>query len=528
MARYTPSSPRILDVELKAETTMSSTEEFRKWISKKCPADEWVYRGQRASYENILPAIARGGNDRFFGNRLHNIEPRVAVDLFAMSPVFEVETLVHSDFLGGIDLDKEHYLAFLPDPGSDKVSLSQFLRCLAQHYGVPTLCVDLTLDPWVALSFATNNSSNGNYEVSTVPGIVYRWPASRISESRMQLAYSSQHDIARTVDLLDISNCSPHFKRPLLQSSVLALPVEIPEFNASVFETPGAGRYHAVSFDDIEVADLLSDSSIESFRFDEADCIALASCAPSLDGLFPNIIDLGYSYLSLIGLVSIIAMPPQPENEFIEDRVPEEYRGRTEAQYDNIINVASAILERECFRLVPEVSLSTQLSRNVKIAVLELHAQAKLALEAIGMLNNAEQIDSYRRLARELSFRMLGEMNSDFSERLRKTLPSDYIVYFNYAEGKIEAGPFGNYPKFTDWIEPEIKSRLAVVDGVTDFASFAPAYAFGGISEHRIFLETLDSNRDYQTQVENAVQAIRNTHQGFLCFPPGPNGGRWS
>lgn len=498
-------------------------ERVAEWFSLPCPADEWVYRGQRAEYERLYPSVTRKCNQRFFANRLHNIEPRVAWDLLEMSPVLQPHGLLESGFLPELDLAKAHYLAFLPDPTSSDITLTAFLRALAQHYGFPTLFVDLTLDPWVALSFATHRYSSGGYQLSDTPGCLYRWPARRISASRLQISIPAADSEPRSVELFDISKCSAHMRRPFLQSSVLALPVVFPRFNPNVFATPGAGRYHPMSFDDLRFVDLLSLKSTESFLVDAGATEVLAYRAPSMEALFPDIIDLGYSYLTVIGLVSLTAMPPHPEDEFTADENRKERKEKTARQYADTIEAAAAILERECFRLVAGVGLSTELSRNIMSAIAQLRFQAELAVDAVKLMDSRDhsrnQRRGYRKLTRELSLRMLEELNPALAEHLRHTTTEDIFVHFDYSDGRFEVGPMKLTDRGVDWIEPEILRRTSRIECLGEHVGMVPAYVLENRKEHAVLLTTLDNDPEYEATVLRQLAVVRRFRPAVNLFP---------
>lgn len=513
-------------------TLHTDTDHFRRWIDEPSPLDLWVYRGQVARYETILPSITRPGARRYLGNRLHDVDPRTAHSLLTSSMVLRPPHLLPG-LSGEMDLEREGFYSYVTER-SGEASFSRIIRALAQHYGFPSLFVDVTLDPWVAAAFATYTRTQDGYVPRSEPGRVYRWPARRRGDTLLvapgrrraeqvlvAAGVTSGRHSPLTLDLIDLSRMSAHLRRPTNQSSVLALPVEVPSFNPETFSTPGVARVFPLREWDLDVLDLAQLPLVESIEVTPEQLEEpLSARGMSMDALFPDAIDLGYSYMGMVALLSLVTVHPEPEQE-LQD--PEVDRWRTARQHAASIAAAEAILDRECFRLVPGTRLRSAYSRKLPLARQHLESQTQLALRATEHILAGDYADDARRqldrVRRDLAFRMVSELLGPEVERnMRSALGEDQIPYFDYSTRSFVAVDLSMDSAGYDWIEGEIRRRATRAEAVARAASLLPAHALGD-GDAGGLREVFPSDPEYEETVARQVAAVRRLRPDRAVFP---------
>lgn len=331
----------------------------------------------------MLPSLLREPNKSFYGNRLYDLDPEVATDkILFTSPVLGSNPLYpqviwEEDGIRVASLGRPHLYP-------EALSISEIVKALAQHYDFPTLFIDLTKDPIVAAFFATYRSSNGGYCVRQESGRVYRWPAVRISPARLWIPVGRETNQQRDrgIPAVDLSSVNKYFRRPYNQAAVLGVPVHDPWriWSPSSVVTPP---------EELIVFDMAKLPCCESFELPSGAGEELTQVTEvTQDALFPNLIDLGYSYVSIIALLSLVIHRPS------DDDVPligERTAAKLEDHFEGGIVAGRIVADRECFRLVPGCPRTEiQLYHTLYEAEQSIMFHAAAAREAGGYLDTEE------------------------------------------------------------------------------------------------------------------------------------------
>jgi len=381
---------------------------FRSWLKQPCPSDEWLYRGQATKYQTILPSLLRGNAQQFYGNRLYDIDFRIAYNILADSPILKPETLYPEAISTQIDLDREGFTSYITGkrPSDGHIGFSKIIRALAQHYGFPTLFVDLTLDPWVAAAFATHRLTANGYTILDESGTVYRWPARRLSRGLLEIRSECDSE-ARCIEAIDLSGINKYLRRPRNQSSVLAIPVTGPVFTPDSFEALGAALAFFIPKQELFVNDMMKFSGCETFEIPQGRGEELDhGHGTTMLFLFPDRIDIGYSYLTIIALLSLTVHYPESHEKLTNEQAKMRRRGFADG-----ILAGSIILGHECFRLVPGSPFSNvSRQHSLRSAVYTLQVLADRAQEAMELMITRNVFDKAVASRRSVAIEMLREL----------------------------------------------------------------------------------------------------------------------
>jgi hypothetical protein len=323
----------------------------------------------------------------------------------------------------------------------------------------------------VAAYFATHALTELGYRVrAEESGVVYRWPVLRRSALRLEIPTSSDRQEAEPITAVDLSQINEHFRRPRSQAAVLATPA-----TASAIETILRSGLFEFSPEELRVVDMVELPSCESFELPPSAGEELSRIeGASMDGLFPDRIDLGHSYLSAIGLLSMIVHHPDDlVIPFWDEPTSQEFRDH----FERGIRAACAILDRECLRLVPDYPPG-------------------LPHEHMPLLEAAMTISTLTResiLAAKHSKSLVKD--SEVKEHQRKELASLLAQYKARREafqdtrdegGRAtpETGPEELDPMAVsimspgdEWIIPEVERRFRIVEKIISDSGKVPVYA---------------------------------------------------
>ena len=495
---------------------------FKSWLEKPCPSDEWLYRGQATKYPTILPSLLRGNAQKFYGNRLYDFDPRIAYTILADSPILKPETLYPEAISTQIDLDREGFTSYITGKrrSDGRIDFSKIIRALAQHYNFPTLFVDLTLDPWVAAAFATHRKTANGYTISDESGTVYRWPARRLSRGLLEIRSECDSE-ARCIEAIDLSGINKFLRRPRNQRSVLALPVRGPAFTPDSFETPGAAKAFIIPKQELFRNDMMEFSNREPFEIPQGRGEELAHRqAITMLSLFPNKIDLGYSYLTIMALLSLTVHYPESHEKLTNEQA----KMRTKGFADGIL-AGSVILGHECFRLVLGSPLS-KVSRqhSLRNAAHTLRVLADRAQEATKLMTTRNIFDKVAAFRKNVAIEMLRELVKD-SPNERELLTEamvnyqDYDIEFRFRDQQIVLVPKRFEPCNSKWVSYEIQRRILKSQDIIKNADNVPAYAFIKPKEYSHFFETFPSYPEYDESILNQIESVRTLMPNEEVFP---------
>jgi hypothetical protein len=244
--------------------------------------------------------------------------------------------------------------------------------------------LDLTLEPLVAAFFATHASTGGRYEpIPNEPGVVFRWPAWRVGEVELQLLRrippADEYD---RLPALDLTHIHSSFARPWNQRAVMAITALRP-FRSDVRDDPVGHPILETPIDYLIGVDPTAFPTCERFQLPEDAGSDLRSIArEGLDALFPDRIDLGYSFVSVAALLSLVAIDPDFYGSGSESE---------RSSFKTQVRAGCALIQRECFRLIPGISLP-RLDMTLQDAILELQLAVMRGRDAATLpLGNRER-----------------------------------------------------------------------------------------------------------------------------------------
>ena len=236
----------------------------------------------------------------------------------------------------------------------------------------------------------------------------------------------------------------------------------------------------------------------------------------SANALFPDRIDLGYSYLSIIALLSLIIHNP---DRWGVPRDEEPGVDGLRKRFNDGIHTGQIVLDRECFRLVPECPVTETQRGHTRLDAemdLLLYVQdARKAIRAVG----SEEISKRKRILRE-------KLEAAASEEIeRKRAAWDAALWeafgndterwwaaeqaFGYPES-IDVGlRYWDTPSSTDWVLPEIDRRYRLVQDIVQNAGKVPAYAVRDPVKYSSLIDALPSAPQYEEEVTSQVSAHR-------------------
>ena len=548
---------------------------LQAWINRKSPLGEWLYRGQPAKYPSVTPALLRDKHRKLYANRLHYLELRIVLDLLSSSPVFGPETLYPGVVSWDVDFARQSFASYImkEDEAPDGlIGFAELMASLAQHYGFPTLFVDLSLDPIVSAAFATHELSDDGYSVSREEGVLYRWPAKRLSRGRLQIPHLDHSDIQKAlfglpkeikpfwetvpdneylralatlltgqcppepktpIKAVDLSGIHPFLRRPRNQAAVLAssvfLPVRVP--TPETLQTPGVAEHFSTHIDDLKFIDMSELPGCEKFVLPPGAGRELSErTGVTMDALFPDRIDLGYSYLSVMALHSIINSYPVDDHDTAV--LGEDLIRQSRKALQRGIEVGRMILDRECFRLVPGspvTDLASQYSREDVLR--QLLAQIEASYEAIQIIERGENRKDVERAHAHFLDKAIEELDGrrqELETRLRDAAkpegdPSrwDNIVSRVLPDLHHSRQAWTDYGRGdTAWIVPEIEQRFERVRKIVDSGEMVPPYALDDPDAYRELVDAFPIEPSYERAVVEQTAAQRRWRPTEEAFPP--------
>ena len=545
--------------------------DLQAWINRKSPFGEWLYRGQPAKYPAVTPALWRDTHRTLYSNRLHYLDPRVVLDILSLSPVFGPDTLYPGVVSWDVDFARQSFLSYImkgDEQTKGMIGFPELMASLAQHYGFPTLFVDLSLDPIVSAAFATHQFSDSGYSVSREEGVLYRWPAERVNRGRLQIPVFDSRDLQAAlvgvsntirpfgetvpddeylqalatlmtgqrppepktpIKAVDLSGIHPFLRRPHNQAAVLAspvfLPVRIP--TPERLQTPGAAEFFSTPIDNLKFIDMSQLPFCEKFVLPAGVGRELYErTGVTMQALFPDQIDLGYSYLSVMALHSILNSYPVDDHDALiyGEHVVESCR----QAWRQSLDVARMILDRECFRLVPGspvTDLASEYSRDEVLG--QLFSQMKAGYQAIQLIDREETRERREKAQnhyRAKAIEELEERSRKLEERLRDTVkPEDPSRWNTMVAGVL---PDLNLPlpplpssEDTAWIAPEIEERFERVRKIVEWGEMIPPYALDAPTDHEALLDTFSNDSSYARVVQDQTAAQRLWRPIDAAFP---------
>lgn len=473
---------------------------FVRWAHKPSPTGEWVYRGQAAKYQAIVPSLMRPGLREHHASReLFDIDYDVAQAIFSASPTFGEGALhpVISDTMGS---QIEGLAAMMGSAPSihPEVSFAELARALAQHYDYPTFFVDVSFHPLVSAMFASHKFGADGYRVSDDAGVLYRWPVERKSARRCNIHGTIRGELFE-LGVIDIRNVHPMVRRPNTQYAALATPVFDPKPIYQPFQT---------SIDQLECVDMGALECCDRFVLPPRAAQTLSEqTGVTIAGLFPDCIDLGFSYLAVIALLSLTIHHPKETDGKVAELL--------EAMFDRTVSAARALLDRECFRLDPEVEVTSH-ARLYSLVDLRssVHLQVETARRAVADMNTPggarrahNQIEKKRARLQKIA----NERFTGWKEAVHSVL------------GDEAAENLGESPQYTitrgnnDWVLGEIDRRLHRVDPILKTADWLPIWALDNAMGEDL-RGVLNSNQEYETTMRGQQHINQATIQALERF----------
>lgn len=393
---------------------------------------------------------------------------------------------------------------------------SEIVEALAQHYGFPTCLVDLTLDPFVAGFFATHNwiESRHRYEMSEKDGgIVFRWPAVTKSKARLSISICGAPEAEgdyKEIPAVDLTHISPFARRPYNQRAVLANPVFSPHW----VQPPRPFRTQ-----DFFLVDMARLANCEQFLLPPAAAIDLCAARNvSEPALFPNRVDLGYSYLSLIALLSLLVHHP---DETPLKRSKAEKTGLRRL-FTEGIRAAQTILEWETRRLVRGYPLKRPTDMSLFDAELMLLARVEMARSAIDLMPKMRDVvrTELHRL-KEDAIAQIPKRLETFRDAIARTVGPDDIDRALILEGEhLEAllRTQQLFPTDHNDILPTLEQRVERVKEIMAYTEKVPSYAVLDTSR-RVAFDMLASDAEYESEVRTQIEAVKSWLKDVDIFP---------
>ncbi|MFQ5846362.1 MAG: FRG domain-containing protein [Candidatus Methylomirabilales bacterium] len=525
-------------------------EELLAWADEPCPCDAWIYRGQAAKFPTVLPGYLRPTHRKFFGNRLHSLDTSLVRLLMERTSRFTATQLFGSE------------MPVLPQPLAPSPSATiggaagpfhfaptqaEATAALAQHYGLPTLYVDVCFDAVVAAFFATHERVDGSFRPSGEPGRVFRWPARRRTELLLEIDDPGRPDpadawvdamlagdlrdafkkgieeakrdapLSRTPGLriIDLTSMDQTVRRPHAQRGALACPIY---FDGNPFAPewlPGAARaaiptpLEELCFSDMSQLPVAEELTLPSQAGEQLE----AATGVSESALFPDRIDLGCSFFSVAALLSIVSWGSPDDLASAQALSIEGFKRRDALgkRLQRGLDAAGALIARESFRLLPRFpTASLKTSPSLGEAGDELRSQAAVAVEASRLMDSPENLEGRRQhamlAAQELSRArrsVAAEFCRDFEEKtgMRLELPPDAFS----VPPPIAAE---NLTSDHSWVSGEIRRRLECVEQILADANRLPAYAVLDPSLLPFDPDLFPTDDEYEETVRRQASAL--------------------
>jgi len=527
-------------------------EDLLRWADEPCPEDAWVFRGQAARYSTVVPGYLRPAHRTFFGNRLHSLDTSIVrllmerTDRFQATQIFGEGLPVLTQPLGP---SPAAIVGGAAGPFDFTPTQADVTAALAQHYGLPTLYVDMTFDPRVAAFFATQHWIDGAFRPSPEPGRVYRWPARRKTRLVLEVEDTDRPDFGETwidsmfegelrdcfrvaldearnrlpdqpsppgLRIIDLTSMEQTVRRPHAQRAALACPIYLDgnPFRAERLVGGSAGALLPSTLDELSFTDIGGLPATETMDLPVAAGQELEEaagvCAPAL---FPDRIDLGWSFFRIASLISIVSAR-SPDDEAAAPGLSIEELAQGDALKERLesgLDAASALVARESFRLLPGFPPDVlRRSPSLSEAGDRIRQQAAEAIEASRLMGSPENREKKRRHA------MLAAQEL---QRSRRSVVEDFLSKVEEKTGvRLEApdDAFPPPPRLDEsaipvdnaWVADEIRDRLAGVEQILADAARVPAYAVVDSSLLPFDPEVFPTDDDYERSVNEQAHAL--------------------
>lgn len=482
---------------------------FREWVERPCPEGEWVYRGQAARFPAIVPSLLRGSNRGFYRNRLFDFDYQIAQTLLSNSAVFGRDRLLAEtiDDPAGRGFEELAYSVLGGPPVTDpRLGMVEIVRALAQHYDYPTLFVDVSLQATVSAMFATHYLHDRAWAVSDERGMLFRWPARRLSKYRLQIPAQVEVDGEwfDDVPVIDISAINPHMRRPRNQFGALAKPSYDPR---PVFQP----HHSAVSR--LITIDMAALPTTETFELTPELAREIeARESVTMSTLFPDQIDLGFSYMAVIALLSLATH--HFSDEEMELLGNPEGAAMVNASHRKALRVGSFVLDRECLRLVRGCPVPASLHEfGPREAAGFIEGCVKTARAAVPLMGTDQEAIERWKQHQELVWQTETDRRyQSWRNAAIEVVGLDAVPPESPAAPPIVLGP-------SDWVGPELERRYQTVTRILDTMEYLPIYACDEPERFANLVETLPSSPRYESMVRDLVRHQRSWLPNDEVFP---------
>ena len=418
----------------------------------------------------------------------------LAADIFQASPVFQESPLypqIIDDQLG-LQIQNMAYSMVGGPPSSDpRLSYPEVIRALSQHYGYATLFIDVSLNPVVAALFATNRwTDSGHLVREEGDSVVFRWPAVRKSLSR--LVIGAEGGDSATVNVIDISRISPHMRRPHNQRAALATPAHDPKPVYQPLNSP---------ISDMVFEDMAELPCCESITIPAGGGHQLNQLdGVSMTALYPDAIDLGYSYISVIAQLSML-LPWAIDHQHVPPNAAMENVKR------HALAIGRTILDRECLRNVPRLPVPEHLpnmtAEEARRSLASLGQAAYAAIELMDTDEIKKQVEPALKRRLEDVRAEVDRRHAAYVEALKNVVGPERVAAMDPPKPEYSI----SLPSRPEWVRGELDARLQKVQTILETADFVPVYALDRPAEFRSHIDSLPSSHDYEETVMEQLAA---------------------
>lgn len=525
-------------------------EELLAWADEPCPCDAWIYRGQAAKFPTVLPGYLRPTHRKFFGDRLHSLDTSLVRLLMERTSCFTATQLFGSGLpvlpqpLGPSPLGT---IGGAAGPFDFAPTQAEVTAALAQHYGLPTLYVDVSFDAVVAAFFATHEWVAGSFRPSAEPGRVLRWPARRRTQLLLEIDDPGRPDPADAwidamlaghlrdafkqaieevrrdappsqtpgLRIIDLTSMARTVRRPHAQRGALACPIY---FDGNPFAPewlPGAARAAMpTALEDLRFSDMSQLPVTEELKLPPGAGVQLdAATGASESALFPDRIDLGYSFFSVAALLSIVSWGSPDDLVSIPALSSEDFERRESLgrRLQRALDAAAALIARESFRLLPGFPPdSLRASPSLSEAGDQLRSQAAEAVEASRLMGSPESLERRAKYAM-LAAQELGRARRSVAAEFCRDLENRTGMRLQLSPDAFPGPPpiaAENLKSDHGWVAGEIRRRLEGVEQILADADRVPAYAL--LDPSRLLFDPglFRTNEEYQEAVRRQATAL--------------------
>jgi FRG domain-containing protein len=520
------------------------------WSREPCSADVWIYRGQSAQFPTILPGFLRPAHRDLYGNRLHSLDVSLVRELMQRTSrltarqLFGDETPVLAQPLGPSALA---IVGGAGGPTDFAPTQAEVTAALAQHYGLPTLYVDVTFDVIVAAFFATHEWADGDFRPTRGRGRIFRWPARRKSPLVLEINDPGRPDPAVAfidsmytgtlrdalreglasarrdtksrnlpgMRVLDLTSLSATIRRPHTQRAALACPIYFDGNPLAAEWLPlSASSRIPTALDDLCFSDMGRLPSAEKFDVPTGAGAELPTATGARpEALFPDRVDLGHSFFGVAALLSSISYgSPDDEASFPALSSKEfEMHDLLRKRLERGLKAATALIERESFRLIPGFPVdSLRASPSLSDAGHELRVQAAVAVEAAARMGSAEAIKRTKRQVR-LVAQELRRARRAVAAKTARELGAKLGIELTLDPDAF-CSPAPRMRKVTERdraeVAQETRRRLEAVERIVSDARQLPAYALVGSSPLPFDRSVFPTDPEYESAVRSQATAL--------------------